>query len=114
MSTEVQSTPVTTFVGKQYIVATPDTCHGRPRIEGSRVRVLDVVLLFEDQKLSVDEIMLGYPDITLSQVYAALSYYYDHEAEIKKQIAEDDKTDAELRKSKGISPLVNKYQQRRS
>ncbi len=35
--------------------------------------------------LSADEIATEY-DLTLSDVYAALAYYYDHQAEIDKSI----------------------------
>jgi hypothetical protein len=34
---------------------------------------------------SPDEILAAYPDLTLSQIYDALSYYYDHKEEMDKE-----------------------------
>ncbi len=64
-------------VEKQHIEITPGTCGGKPRIAGHRVRVQDVVVWIE-QGQSADEIVAHIPTITLSDVYAALAYYYDH------------------------------------
>lgn len=39
---------------------------------------------------SPDEIVSGHPQITLSDVYAALAFYHDHREEIDHQMQEDD------------------------
>ena len=39
--------------------------------------------------MSPDEIVSQYPSINLSDVYAALAYYYDHLEEIRLHIEED-------------------------
>lgn len=72
-----------------HITKTPGVCGGRPCIEGTRVRVVDVVALHE-AGLSVEQIVgeltaLGGP----ADVYAALLYYHDHKAEIDGEVAED-------------------------
>jgi hypothetical protein len=36
--------------------------------------------------LSAEEIQAGDPDLSLAQIHAALSYYYDHQAEIDAEI----------------------------
>jgi uncharacterized protein (DUF433 family) len=56
------------------------------RIAGHRVRVLDVVIWHELQGLTPDEIVSQVPSISLSDVLAALAYYYDHRAEIQEEI----------------------------
>jgi hypothetical protein len=38
--------------------------------------------------LSVEEILDGLPHLTPAQVYEALSYYHDHQAEIERDIEE--------------------------
>jgi hypothetical protein len=48
--------------------------------------------------MSPDEIVSAYPTIALSDVYAALAYYHDHQAEIDAHIRETDEFDAQLRK----------------
>ncbi len=74
---------------QQYIVCTPGTCGGRPRIAGHRIRVQDIVQLHEREGRSADEIVSDFPDLTLAEVYAALSYYFDHRDEIEDQIQQD-------------------------
>ena len=46
--------------------------------------------------MSPDEIVFQYPSINLSDVYAALAYYYDHFEEIRLHIEEDEKFVREL------------------
>jgi len=36
------------------------------------------------------EILAGFPDLTAAQLYDALSYYYDHQAEIDADIEADE------------------------
>ena len=73
-----------------HIVQTPGTCGGRPRIDGHRVRVQDIVIEYESQGLSPEEICREHPGVSLAQVHAALAYYYDHRDEIEAEIRADD------------------------
>ena len=61
---------------------------GKPRIAEHRITVQDVVIWHERMGLGVDEIVAEY-DLTLSEMYAALAYYYDHRAEIDEPIRAD-------------------------
>ncbi len=63
------------------IVSTPGTCGGRPRIDGHRITVEDVAIWHERMGMSPNEIVSGYP-ITLSDVYAALAYYFENRERI--------------------------------
>lgn len=74
----------------QHITKTPGVCGGRPCIAGHRIRVQDIVVLHEMHGLSPKEIIDEYPGITLADVYAAMTYYYDHEDEIKEEFRQDD------------------------
>lgn len=69
----------------QHITKTPGVCGGRPCIAGHRIRVQDIVVLYEKHELSPSEILNEYPNITLADVHAALAYYYDHEQEINEE-----------------------------
>lgn len=64
---------------------------GEPRayIAGTRIRVQDVVHYSERVGLSADEIVGEFPDLKLSQVHAALSYYFDHLDEIRANLRAD-------------------------
>ena len=80
----------------EHIEATPGTCGGKPRIAGHRIRVQDIVLAHQRQGMSPDEIVSAYPTITLADVYAALAYYHDCQAEIDADIRQADEFDAQL------------------
>jgi uncharacterized protein (DUF433 family) len=72
-----------------HIEITPGTCGGKPRIAGHRIRVQDVVLWTEEGQ-SADEIVSGYPQLSLADVYAALAYYHDHREQIDNDLREDE------------------------
>lgn len=74
-----------------HIEASPDMCSGKPRIAGTRIRVQDIVAMHEWHGMSVDEIVAGYPHISLADVYAALAYYHDHRDEIEQHIKDDER-----------------------
>ena len=74
------------------------TCGGKPRIEGHRITVKHIVLDYQRGGMSPDEIVSAYPTLTLSDVHAALAYYYDHQAEIDADIKEDDDHWAEIQR----------------
>ena len=68
------------------IVSTPGTCGGRPRIDGHRITVEDVAIWHERMGMSPDEIVTTYPTITLSDVHAALAYYYENRERIEADV----------------------------
>jgi uncharacterized protein (DUF433 family) len=71
----------------KHIEMSPDTMGGKPRIVGRRVAVQDVVIWHERLGKSVDEIATEY-NLTLADVYAALTYYYDNQAQVDQHIRE--------------------------
>jgi uncharacterized protein (DUF433 family) len=91
----------------EHIESTPGVCGGKPRIAGHRIRVEDVVVWHEQQGLSPDEIIAQFPQITLSDVYAALAYYHDHRDEIRKSMRQDEEF-AEAMRTKIPSKLLQK------
>lgn len=71
-----------------HIVLNPGIRGGRPTIVGTRIGV-DLLARFMRAGDGPDEILLMYPHLTPAAIYDALSYYFDHQAEIEEQIAED-------------------------
>lgn len=65
----------------KYITRRDDVLGGEPIIEGTRTPVRAIV---ENRRLGVatEEIPHHLPHLTLAQVYAALTYYSDHQEEI--------------------------------
>src|SRR4051812_43148877 len=81
----------------------------KPRIKGSRIRVVDVAIWSEKLGMSPDEIVQEYPQLTLADVHAALAYYWDHRAEIEQRLADDDAFVEQMRKLY-LSPLREKLE----
>lgn len=86
-----------------HIEITPNICGGKPRIKGHTIKVQDIVIWHERMGLSPDEIIYYYPIITLSDVYAALTYYQDHREEIRQQIEEGETSPQQLQENKSLS-----------
>lgn len=70
-----------TILSINLIVSNPDVRGGRPCLAGTGLRVTDIVIASIMRLQSPDEIAFGF-DITLAQVYAAMAYYYEHQAEL--------------------------------
>jgi uncharacterized protein (DUF433 family) len=68
------------------ITRTPGIQGGKACIAGHRIRVMDVVIWHEDLSMSPDEIVADYPTLSLSDVHAALTYYFDNVEEIRNDI----------------------------
>ena len=66
-----------------HIAKDRQVCGGKACIEGTRIRVMDVVAAAQHLALSPDEICDQYPELTLAQIHSALAYYYDHRDEIR-------------------------------
>ncbi len=75
----------------KHIEITTGICGGKPRIAGHRIRVMDVVLWSERFGWSPDDIIANYPQLTLADVHAALTYYWDHHDEIRRHIEADER-----------------------
>jgi uncharacterized protein (DUF433 family) len=89
-----------------HIEIRPDKCGGKPCIAGTRIRVWDIYVLHERLGRSADEILGDYPELSLSDIHAALAYYFDHKAEIDAQMnAADDFVD-HLKTLTGPGPLA--------
>ena len=67
------------------IVETPGICGGKPRINGHRITVQNIAVWHDRLGWSADEIASEY-DLDLSDIYAALSYYFANREEIDDSI----------------------------
>jgi uncharacterized protein (DUF433 family) len=80
----------------RHIEATPGVCGGRPRIANHRIRVQDIVVWTEEGE-SPEAIVADFPQLTLADVHAALSYYFDHQQQIDQDIKNDEAFAAKMR-----------------
>ncbi len=76
-----------TAEGHSHIMCRPDVSGGEPLIRGTRISVRHLIERIQTGQ-SVEDILAALPHLTAAQVYAALSYYYDHQPEIDRLIEE--------------------------
>lgn len=60
---------------REHIVATPDTCDGKPRIAGTRIRVKEVAICYVHQGMTPEPMVSQWPHIDVASIFAALAYY---------------------------------------
>lgn len=75
---------------------------GVPRIDGSRMKVIHIAAEKRYRGISPEVMHKDYwPDLSLAEIYAALAYYYDHQAEMD---AEMDRMDADVERMRAENP----------
>ena len=78
-----------------HIISHKDYCGGSPVIEGTKFTVRSVVNYVSKQGISPEELVKEFHHLSLAQVYDALSYYYDNEEEIERELLRN--TEASLK-----------------
>lgn len=80
-----------------------------PRLtRNPRMRVAWFVPTFRNFGSSVEEMCRQYPSVKPAEVHAVMAYYYDHSAEIDREIDEDRRIDEESRRIAAPSPFVQR------
>ena len=70
------------------IVRDKKICGGKACIKGTRIRVIDIIERYKFLKEQPEQIAAVF-DIPLDAVFTAISHYYKHTDEIKKEIEND-------------------------
>lgn len=70
---------------------------GVPWISGANTKVVEVVLDKIAHGWSPEEMHRQHPHLSMAQIHAALSYYYEHQAEVDADIERRDKEVEALR-----------------
>lgn len=78
---------------------------GIPWITGANTKVVEVVLDKMAHNSSPEEMHEQYPHLSLAQIHAALSYYYEHQAEVDADIERRNRYVEEMRAKQPDSPL---------
>lgn len=81
---------------------------GTARIAGHRIRVVDLVCESQANNWGPEELHEQFPHLTRGQIHAALTYYYDHQAELDAQIERELREVDALRAAAGESPFVKR------
>ncbi len=79
---------------------------GTPTIAGTTMKVKELVAERLAWGWSPEKLLVNHPYLTLGQIFSALAYYADHQAEIDQAIEEDVRYMDELRQKAEPSPLV--------
>jgi uncharacterized protein (DUF433 family) len=78
-----------TAVDHPYVSRTPGVASGSAVIAGTKFPVRSVVGYILRQGTAPEELVREFPFLSLAQVHDALSYYYDHQAEIDLELQEN-------------------------
>lgn len=79
---------MTTTAVSRYVTRNPEILSGEPIITGTRISVRVIVGLWR-LGTPPEEIPTQYPQLTLAQVFDALSFYLDNQAEINEYIEQN-------------------------
>ena len=77
-------------------------------IEGTDTKVKEVVIEKLAFGWSPEELHRQHPHLPLAKIYAALSYYFEHQVEIDADLEHDHLEIQELRRSTEESPFVRR------
>ena len=81
-------------------------------IDDTNIKVIEVVLDRLAYGWSPEEIHFQHADLSLAQIHAALTYYYDHQPTLDAEIACQERAVHRLRQEAGDSPLVARLKAR--
>lgn len=81
---------------------------GVPVLAGTPIKVMEIVLDHLAHRRDAEEIQQQHPHLSLGQIYSALAYYYDHQAEMDRAIEEQLHQVAAIKARLGPSPIRTK------
>jgi uncharacterized protein (DUF433 family) len=77
-----------------------------------RVRIAQIAMDYLEHGWSVDEMCRQHPYLSLSEAHSAMAYYFDHQEEIDREIAEEiDQVEGERSRS-ARSPIYHRLRSR--
>jgi uncharacterized protein (DUF433 family) len=77
-------------------------------ISGTTTKVLEIAQDHLAHHWHAEDICRQYPYLSLAQVHAALTYYYDHEQEMEKEIDRRGRRVADIKAKRAIGVLQDK------
>jgi uncharacterized protein (DUF433 family) len=79
-----------------------------PIIAGTTMKIIELVMAQMAYGWSPDELQFQHPYLTMSQIYSALAYYWDHKKVIDAEIEQDLQQAKQARQQAGESPIAAK------
>ncbi|MBW4516349.1 MAG: DUF433 domain-containing protein [Timaviella obliquedivisa GSE-PSE-MK23-08B] len=77
-----------------------------PIISGTTMKVIEIIEAQQAYGWSPEEIHFQHPYLTMSQIYSALAYYWDHKQKLDSDIQQRLEHTEQLRQQSGISALA--------
>jgi uncharacterized protein (DUF433 family) len=84
-----------------------------PLIAGTRVKVIELVLDHLAYGWSPEELHFQHPHLTMGQIHSALAYYWDHKAELDRDMERRLQLVDQLQQTAPSSPLAERLKARR-
>lgn len=81
---------------------------GVPFMEGTTMKVIELVLETVAYGWSPDELQFQHPYLTLGQIHSALAYYWDHKEELDRDIERRMERVEQIRREVGPSHLIER------
>ena len=81
---------------------------GVPYLAGTQTKVIEIALNRLAHHWDGDEIQRQHPHLSPAQIYSALDYYYDHKAEMDREIEDQLQRVETVRNVLGPSPIRQK------
>lgn len=85
-----------------------------PVIEGTTMKVVELVTARQAHGWSPEELAFQFPHLTLGQIHSALAYYWDHQAELDREIARRVRMADDLQLREPPPPVTARLRTRRT
>ncbi|MDJ0903157.1 MAG: DUF433 domain-containing protein [Xenococcus sp. MO_188.B8] len=85
--------------------------HQIPFIKGTSMKVVELVTSVHAYGWSPEELHFQYPHLSMSQIYSALAYYWEHKQEIEADMKRRFDKSEKLRLEAGESTLAKRLRQ---
>jgi uncharacterized protein (DUF433 family) len=79
-----------------------------PILTGTPIKVVEIVLDHLAHGSDAEEIRRQFPFLSLGQIHSALGYYYDHQEEVERDIAQRLEKVGQIQSRLADSPLARK------
>jgi uncharacterized protein (DUF433 family) len=79
-----------------------------PIIAGTTLKVIELIMAQNAYGWSPEEIHFQHPYLTMSQIYAALAYYWEHKEELDKDIQQRESYAAKMQHDMKETPFVKR------
>jgi uncharacterized protein (DUF433 family) len=79
-----------------------------PVIENTTLKVIELVMAKQAYGWTPEEIQINHRDLSMSQIHAALAYYWDNKPELDAAIVADYQYADTMRQARGDSPFVSR------